>query len=100
MGLKLPEPMTTSLGGAWAIAMAEMVTHRTKPTESLRMEASSKIGNTVSHFPKLERFICMDAALTVESARADFEEVFRTHYPRIARVIARMVQNPGRAEEL
>jgi RNA polymerase sigma-70 factor (ECF subfamily) len=30
----------------------------------------------------------------------DFGEIFHTHYPRIARVIARMVQDPGRAEEL
>jgi len=34
------------------------------------------------------------------SAHADFGEVFREHYPRIARVIARIVQDPGRAEEL
>jgi len=32
--------------------------------------------------------------------QSDFGEVFLTHYPRIARVIARMVQDPGRAEEL
>jgi RNA polymerase sigma-70 factor (ECF subfamily) len=30
----------------------------------------------------------------------DFGEIFHSHYPRIARVIARMVQDPGRAEEL
>jgi RNA polymerase sigma-70 factor (ECF subfamily) len=33
-------------------------------------------------------------------AQADFGEIFHIHYPRIARVIARMVQDPGRAEEL
>jgi RNA polymerase sigma-70 factor (ECF subfamily) len=32
--------------------------------------------------------------------RPDFGEVFHVQYPRIARVIARMVQDPGRAEEL
>lgn len=36
----------------------------------------------------------------VMSGQSDFGEVFLTHYPRIARVIARMVQDPGRAEEL
>ena len=30
----------------------------------------------------------------------DFNEVFHAQYPRIARVIARMVQDPARAEEL
>jgi RNA polymerase sigma-70 factor (ECF subfamily) len=33
-------------------------------------------------------------------AQLDFGEVFHTHYPRVVRVIARMVQDPGRAEEL
>ena len=36
----------------------------------------------------------------VLEGQSDFGEVFHTHYPRIARVIARMVQDPGRAEEL
>lgn len=40
------------------------------------------------------------ANISVESAHAEFEEVFRAHYPRIARVIARIVHDPGRAEEL
>jgi RNA polymerase sigma-70 factor, ECF subfamily len=30
----------------------------------------------------------------------DFETVFRTHYARVARVIVRVIQDPGRAEEL
>jgi RNA polymerase sigma-70 factor (ECF subfamily) len=30
----------------------------------------------------------------------DFETVFHAHYPRIARVIARVVRDPARAEEL
>ena len=38
--------------------------------------------------------------ISVESANAEFEDVFRVHYPRIARVIARIVHDPGRAEEL
>ena len=36
----------------------------------------------------------------VSPDRPDFGEVFHAQYPRIARVIARMVQDPGRAEEL
>ena len=40
------------------------------------------------------------ANLSLEAANAEFEDVFRTHYPRIARVIARIVHDPGRAEEL
>ncbi len=36
----------------------------------------------------------------VLSGNSDFGEVFHRHYPRIARVIARIVQDPGRAEEL
>lgn len=31
---------------------------------------------------------------------ADFGNLFHAHYPRIARVIARVVNDPGRAEEL
>src|ERR1700676_5221391 len=30
----------------------------------------------------------------------DFESVFHAHYGRIARVIARVIRDPGRAEEL
>jgi RNA polymerase sigma-70 factor (ECF subfamily) len=37
---------------------------------------------------------------TVSEGQPDFGEVFHRQYPRIARVIARMVQDPGRAEEL
>jgi RNA polymerase sigma-70 factor (ECF subfamily) len=40
------------------------------------------------------------ANISVESARAEFDDVFRAHYPRIARVIARIVHDPSRAEEL
>jgi RNA polymerase sigma-70 factor (ECF subfamily) len=40
------------------------------------------------------------ANISVGSADADFEDVFRAHYPRIARVIARIVHDPSRAEEL
>ena len=40
------------------------------------------------------------AELRAESAGFDFETVFYSQYARIARVIARLVQDPGRAEEL
>lgn len=40
------------------------------------------------------------AELRAESAGFDFDHTFHTQYPRIARVIARLVQDPGRAEEL
>lgn len=40
------------------------------------------------------------AEFAVQSGPLDFGELFHTHYPRIARVIARMVQDPARAEEL
>lgn len=40
------------------------------------------------------------ARLGAESGTFDFEETFHSQYPRIARVIARLVQDPGRAEEL
>jgi DNA-directed RNA polymerase specialized sigma24 family protein len=36
----------------------------------------------------------------IEEALFDFEAIFRVHYERIARVIARVVGDPGRAEEL
>jgi RNA polymerase sigma-70 factor (ECF subfamily) len=42
-------------------------------------------------------------ATTASAAPAetfDFEDVFRTHYRRIARVIVRVIQDPSRAEEL
>jgi RNA polymerase sigma-70 factor (ECF subfamily) len=38
--------------------------------------------------------------MRVEAAPFDFEAVFQAHYERIARVIARVVRDPGRAEEL
>ena len=40
------------------------------------------------------------AETPTESAEFDFEAVFHEQYPRIARAIARLVQDPGRAEEL
>jgi len=40
------------------------------------------------------------ANISIESAQADFDDVFRVNYPRIARVIARIVHDPSRAEEL
>jgi DNA-directed RNA polymerase specialized sigma24 family protein len=40
------------------------------------------------------------ANISIESSYSDFDDVFRAHYPRIARVIARIVHDPGRAEEL
>ena len=36
----------------------------------------------------------------IEEAPFDFEGIFRAHYERVARVIARVVGDPGRAEEL
>lgn len=39
-------------------------------------------------------------AIGAQAAPFDFESVFRTHYERIARVIARVVGDPARAEEL
>ena len=40
------------------------------------------------------------AELEAESAGFDFERTFHAEFPRIARVIARVVQDPGRAEEI
>ena len=39
-------------------------------------------------------------AVAAPEAAFDFEAVFRAHYPRIARVIARVVRNDARSEEL
>ncbi|HXU49792.1 MAG TPA: sigma factor [Candidatus Binatia bacterium] len=39
-------------------------------------------------------------AVAAPEAAFDFEAVFRAHYPRIARVIARVVRDPARSEEL
>jgi len=43
-----------------------------------------------------------DAAPGAETGETvfDFDQVFRSHYPRLARVIARLTGDPGRAEEL
>jgi DNA-directed RNA polymerase specialized sigma24 family protein len=38
--------------------------------------------------------------ISERSASLDFSELFHTHYVRIARVIARVVQDQARAEEL
>jgi RNA polymerase sigma-70 factor, ECF subfamily len=40
------------------------------------------------------------SAVRAEEAPFDFEATFRSQYARIARVIARVVQDPARAEEL
>lgn len=37
---------------------------------------------------------------SVERTELDFETTFESQYPRIARIIARIVQDPARAEEL
>jgi RNA polymerase sigma-70 factor (ECF subfamily) len=39
-------------------------------------------------------------ALAAEPAACDFEVIFRQYYARVARLIARLVRDPGRAEEL
>jgi RNA polymerase sigma-70 factor, ECF subfamily len=38
--------------------------------------------------------------MSVEAKALDVEELFRTHYAKIARMIARVVRNRGRAEEV
>jgi RNA polymerase sigma-70 factor, ECF subfamily len=40
------------------------------------------------------------AEMSVEAKALDIETLFRTHYARIARMIARVVRDQGRAEEL
>lgn len=40
------------------------------------------------------------AETPTEQAQFDLEAVFRSQYPRIARVIAGVVRDPARAEEL
>jgi RNA polymerase sigma-70 factor (ECF subfamily) len=39
-------------------------------------------------------------ALAADPAAYDFEAIFRLYYARVARLIARVVRDPGRAEEL
>jgi RNA polymerase sigma-70 factor (ECF subfamily) len=41
-----------------------------------------------------------DAAARAGDAAVEFEAIFRLHYDRVARTIARIVQDPARAEEL
>ena len=40
------------------------------------------------------------AEMETRATAFDFETAFHAHYPRIARVIARVIRDPGRAEEL
>jgi len=47
-----------------------------------------------------EAVIAADAADEVSGARFDLEAIFEAQYERIARVIARVIHDPGRAEEL
>jgi len=42
----------------------------------------------------------VDATSPPEAVRFDFEATFRAQYPKIARVIARVVRDPARSEEL
>jgi RNA polymerase sigma-70 factor (ECF subfamily) len=61
---------------------------------------------TLSHFREGKRFNCMNpeshplAEIVAPTGSPDAGELFHLHYPRIARVIARIVNDPGRAEEL
>jgi RNA polymerase sigma-70 factor, ECF subfamily len=41
-----------------------------------------------------------EAVAEVNEAQFDLEAIFEAHYGRIARVIARVIRDPGRAEEL
>lgn len=41
-----------------------------------------------------------NAAAGARPAAFDFEALFQAHYPRIARAIVRVINDPGRAEEL
>jgi RNA polymerase sigma-70 factor, ECF subfamily len=60
----------------------------------------------LSHFPSEERLTYMNAGreavatTTMLFNDTDFSALFHCHYPRVAKVIARIVQDPGRAEEL
>jgi len=59
----------------------------------------------LSHFTRANRSDYMKAGepfveSTEQSAPFDFSELFHAHYARIARVIARVVQDRARAEEL
>jgi len=59
----------------------------------------------LSHFTRANRSDYMKAGqplveMTEHSAQLDFSELFHTHFVRIARVIARVVQDQARAEEL
>ena len=60
----------------------------------------------LSLFRDVGRFDYMKAGsepitdFAVSSGPLDFAGLFHVHYPRIARVIARVVQDPARAEEL
>lgn len=60
----------------------------------------------MSHWELLRRYNDMNArsgaleSAVSETGDSDFGRVFHQHYPRIARVIARIVSDPGRAEEL
>lgn len=63
-------------------------------------------GPPLSQTGEIERYKGVDApsdAMTAGAARddtADFDAAFAAHYGRIARVVARVVQDRGRAEEI
>jgi RNA polymerase sigma-70 factor (ECF subfamily) len=60
----------------------------------------------MSQISSLKRYIVVDAPigavgeLKADEAHFDIEAIFHAHYGRIARVIARVVRDPARAEEL
>ena len=60
----------------------------------------------LSQIRRPERYYNVDAAqkvtatLEAENQTADFDALFRTEYPKLARAIARIIRDPGRAEEL
>jgi RNA polymerase sigma-70 factor (ECF subfamily) len=70
------------------------------------LEAKNFVGSWVSQISRLERYRDVDAGgnvLAAEAAREldlEFDATFRASYSRIARVIARVVRDRSRAEEL
>jgi RNA polymerase sigma-70 factor (ECF subfamily) len=75
-------------------------------TETTAAQRDVKLFNALLDFPPgrrltgVRRAAVMSEESAVDSSTTDFEQLFVEHYPRLVRVLIRLVGNSGQAEEL
>jgi Sigma-70 region 2 len=93
------QPRTTNaLSHSLLDRRCSIVNARSEAVNARAQDAAASAMNTVD--PDPPRRVVRGSEETVTETPFDFEATFRAQYERIARVIARVVQDPARAEEL